>query len=219
MATGKPQTFRIPLVLLAAANLAALGILLWPGKQAMSLPVGGTAAIDPAVSLLGYMGALYWIGGGIEEPTRKALSGGAMLGFAAGLLLAAQVVLGVRQGGEAGFLRPILVAGAVILWGVAGLRASRQAGSSGTGALAGLWSAMTSGLIACMAVLTELHLAGPAQNSADTWKQYQGLAIGNAATQGLVDALNMATAYLLVGPLAGAAAGLLFGYFGQRRKG
>jgi hypothetical protein len=87
MATGEPQTFRIPLVLLAATNLALLGAVLWPWQEALNLPVGGTTAFDPAISLLAYMGIIFWIGSGIEETTQKALSSGAIMGLAAAWFL------------------------------------------------------------------------------------------------------------------------------------
>jgi hypothetical protein len=103
MSSSAPQTFRVSLFLLTAANLAALGVLLWPWQGAMNLPLNGTTAIDPAV-----------------------------------------------------LTRP--------------------------------------------------------------WKQCQGLAIGNSAAQGLVHALNSATALLLLGSLAGAAVGLIFAYFRQSSK-
>ena len=219
MAASEPQTLRTPLVLLAAVNLAVLGVLLWPWQEALNLPVGGTTAIDPAVSLLAYMGILFWIGSSNSESTRKALSSGAMLGLAAGLLLAVGVIVDVRMAAPPGYLQPALLGLAVILWGIAGLRGSQAAGNAGIGALAGMWSAMVSGLMACAAILAELYLAGPTANSPDLWKQYQGLAIGNAATQGLVHSLDSATAFLLLGPLAGAIVGFVFAFFCQSKKG
>ena len=218
MAKGSPQTFTLPLVLLAAANLAFLGWLLWPWSEALNLPVGGTTAFDPAISLVAYMGLVYWISSGIKQTTEKALSTGAMIGLIAGMILVVRVLLGVRTDPGPGYLQPGLLGGAVILWGVAGLRGSWAAGNAGMGALSGLWSAMVSGLMACTAVLAELYLAGPSPSSPDPWKQYQGLAIGNSVTQGLVHSLNTATGFLLLGPLAGAVVGLIFAFFGQNQK-
>jgi hypothetical protein len=217
MATGAP-TFRIPLVLLAAVNLAALGMLLWPWQEALNLPGNGTTAFDPAITLIVYMGLILWICSGIKEPTQKALSAGAMMGIAAGMVLVVRVLLSVRTSAQPGFVQPGLLAAAVILWGIGGLRGSRAAGNAGMGALSGLWGAMVSSLMACAAVLAELYLAGPTQDSPDPWKQYQGLAIGNTATQGLVHSLNTATGFLLIGPLAGAVVGLIFAFFGQTQK-
>jgi len=218
MASGSPQTLKLPMILLAVANLVFLGWLLWPWSEAMNLPVGGTTALDPAISLVAYMGLVYWISSGIKEPTAKALSAGAMIGLIAGLTLMVREVLGVRTDPGPAYIQPGLLGVAVILWGVAGLRGSRVAGNAGLGALSGLWSAMVSGLMACAAVLAELYLAGASPNSPDPWKQYQGLAIGNSITQGLVHSLDTATGFLLLGPLAGAAAGLLFAFFGQNQK-
>jgi hypothetical protein len=206
------------LVLLAAVNLTVLGFLLWPWQEALNLPVGGTTAIDPAVSLFAYMGILFWIGSGIKEPTQKALAAGAILGVAAGLVLVIGIVLGVRLAVQPGYLQPALLGLAVILWGVAGLRGSQAGGNAGIGALSGMWSAMVSGLMACAAILAEIYLAGGTPDSPDPWKQYQGLAIGNSATQGLVHSLNSATAFLLLGPLVGAIAGIVFAFFGQSQK-
>jgi uncharacterized membrane protein len=218
MATGAPQTFRLPLILLAAVNLAALGLLLWPWQEALILPVGGSSAIDPAVTLLAYMGLLYWISSGIHETTRKALSAGAEIGLTAGLVLVLRVLLAARPGVLPIYVQPGLMGVAVILCGVAGLRGSKVGGSIGMGALSGLWCAMAGSLMAAAAILMELYFAGPIQPSTDSWKQYQGLAIGNTATQGLVHSLNSATAFLLLGPLAGSAIGLIFAFFAQNQQ-
>lgn len=219
MATAEPQTFRIPLILLAAANLAVLGVLLWPWQEALNLPVGGTAAFDPAISLFAYIGIIFWIGSGVKETTRKALSAGAIMGLAAGLVLVVRALLEIRVRAQPSYLQPGLLGLAVIFWGIAGLRGSQAAGNAGIGALSGMWSAMVSGLMACAAILAELYLAAsPTQDSGDPWKQYQGLAIGNTATQALVHALNSATAFLLLGPLVGAIVGVVFAFFGQSRK-
>jgi hypothetical protein len=219
MAASEPQTFRIPLVLLAAVNLAVLGVLLWPWQEALNLPVGGTTAIDPAVSLLAYIGIIFWIGGSNNKSTRKALFSGAILGLAAGLVVAVRVIVDVRVGAQSGYLQFALLGLAAILWGIAGLRGSQAAGNAGIGALSGMWSAMVSGLMACAAILAEFYLGGPTANSPDLWKQYQGLAIGNLATQGLVHALDSSTAFLLLGPLVGAVVGFVFAFFGQGRNG
>jgi hypothetical protein len=77
---------------------------------------------------------------------------------------------------------------------------------------------MVSCLMACAAVLAEMYFSGPPPASPDPWKQYEGLAIGNPATQALVHSLNTATGFLLIGPLVGSVAGLLFAFFGQTKK-
>jgi len=57
MAAGAPPTLRTPMILLAAASLVVLGAQLWPWQEAVNLPGDGTVALDPAISLLAYMGA------------------------------------------------------------------------------------------------------------------------------------------------------------------
>jgi hypothetical protein len=217
MATGAPSTLRTPMIVLAAASLVFLGTQLWPWQQVLDLPGNGTVAFDPAISLVAYIGLMLWISSGIEEPTQRALSTGAKVGLIAGAALVTYVLLGPRAGARPTYVQAGLLGAAVILWGVAGLRGSRAAGNAGMGALSGLWGAMMSSLMASAAVLAELY-TGQAQDSPDPWKQYQGLAIGNTAIQGLVHSLNSATGFLLMGPLAGAAVGVTFAYFGQRQK-
>jgi len=117
MAAGAPPTLRIPMILLAAASLAVLGVQLWPWQEVTSLPGDGTVAFDPAICLLAYIGLIVWISSGIKEPTQKALSAGAMMGLLAGLVLVANVLLGVREAVQSGFLQPALLGVAVILLG------------------------------------------------------------------------------------------------------
>jgi hypothetical protein len=206
------------MVLLAAFDLAILGIHLWPWQEIVNLPGNGTVAFDPIICLAVLVGLIPWISSGIKEPTAKALAAGAMTGVVAGVVLVANVVLESHGSGQSGFLRPALLGIAAILWGVAGLRGSRAAGNAGMGALAGMWGAIVSSLMACAAVLGQFYLTAPGSNSPDPWKEYQGLAIGNTAMQELVHTLNTATGFLLIGPLAGAAVGLIFAFFGQGQK-
>jgi hypothetical protein len=78
---------------------------------------------------------------------------------------------------------------------------------------------MVSGLMACTAVLAQWYFAAAAvPETTDPWRQYEGLAIGNPATQALVNSLTSATWFLLVVPLAGTALGLLFAFFGQTEE-
>jgi hypothetical protein len=218
MAGSAPPTLRFLMILLAAASLGILGVHLWPWREVFNLPGDGTVAFDPAITLVLYIGLIYWIASGIKPETQQALSAGATIGLAAGAVLIARVYFGIHEGPEPGYAQPALLGIAIILWGIAGLRGSRAAGNAGMGALSGLWCAMMSALLASLVIIGELFLARSSPNSPDPWKDFQGLAIGNAATQGLVHSLNLATGFLLIGPLAGAAVGLIFAFFGQTEK-
>lgn len=221
MGSGAPFTFRIPLILLAIANLAVLGMRLWPWPQVLMLPLNGATGIDPAVCLLTYIFMLFWIAGIEQRPTQRALGIGAMLGLLAGLLLAANVVLATKPPAPdpsmLEHLPTALLLTAAFLWGIAGTLGARG-GAPTLGMLAGLWSAMTSALIAVSAVLAEMYLAGPPVESPDPWKQYEGLALGNPVMQSLIHSLNTTTAYLLICPLVGVVVGLVFGTFGKANK-
>jgi hypothetical protein len=210
------------LILLAVANLTVLGLRLWPWQEMLNLPGNGTTAIDPVVCLLGYIALIFWISSNLNESIQKALAAGTTLGLLAGIFLVAQVVLQARPAAADAFhpvqVRIGLLIAAGLIWGIAGLRGSRVTGNAGIGLLSGAWSAMASCLMACAAVFAEMYLAGPPPESQDLWKQYEGLAIGNPAAQALVQSLNSATWFLLLGPLAGAGLGLIFAYFGHAQK-
>jgi hypothetical protein len=101
---------------------------------------------------------------------------------------------------------------------MAGWQGAQVTGNNFLGMLTGTWSAMVSCLMASTTVLAEMYLSGPPPVSQDPWKQYEGLAIGDPATQALVHSLNSTTSFLIIGPLAGAAIGYLVSSFGPSRK-
>jgi len=208
--------------LLAAANLILLGMRLWPWQEVLNLPANGTPAIDPAVCLVGYMALFFFIANTRNESTRKALSTAAVFGLLAGAILVLQILLKTQFVADTfhpRMLRVGLLLAAGVVWGIAGLRGSKQGGSAGIGMLSGLWCAMVSALMASSTILLQLYLATSlVPESSDPWKQYEGLAIGNAATQALVTSLNSATWFLLMGPIAGTALALLFSVFGQGKE-
>ena len=216
MAAGAPQTVGIPLLLLTAVNLAILGVILWPWQQALSLPVGGTSAIDPAVTLLAYLGLIYWMASGIQDDSRRALFDGAVFGAFGGIALIVRVLLDWRAAAAA-YLQPGLLGVAVILWGIANMRGSRGSGNAGMGAMSGVWSAITSGLMGSAAGSPSLsrrphyHLGRPME-------AVSGPGHRKLREQGMVHSLNMATGFLLVGPLVGTIVGLIFAYFQRRPK-
>ncbi len=218
MGADAQPILRVPLILLAVANLAILGLRLWPWPDVLNLPGNGATGIDPAVTLLGYIGLVFWIANSRREPARKALTAAMMLGLGAGLLLVAQVLLGFQPAFQVGYLRPGLLCAAAILWGIAGLRGAQAAANPATGLLCGAWSAMASCLMACTAVLAVNYFAGTTTFTTDPWKQYEGLAIGDPVTQALVHSLNTVMGFLLIGPLAGSTLGLLFAWLGLRKK-
>ena len=220
MSSGAQPILRIPLTLLALADLALLGKLLWPWSEVPSLPLNGATGIDPAVILVCYIALILWIVGRFQNSIRKALQSASLLGLLAGLLLAAEIFFKshVEDPAQVETLTGMLFAGAVLLWGIAGLRGAQVTGNRSLGMISGIWSAMVSGLITAAAILGQALYDGPPPPSQDPWRQYEGLAVGNQATQALVSTLNSTTFYLLVGPLAGAAIGLFFSFFAKGKK-
>ena len=217
MGKGTPFTFRIPLVLLAVANLAILAMRLRPWPEIATLPGNGNTGYDPVICVLAYIGLLSLVGGIRAKGIQKALSEGLKMGLLAGVLLIVLVLIdnhpGVRLYAE---VQLGLLGVAIILWGIAGMRGAGHSGNATIGIVSGAWSSMTACLMACTVVLAKIDLKNPQLVTTDPWKQYQGLAIGNQSIQSLVHALNMATAFLLIGPLVGIFVGLVFAMAAQR---
>jgi hypothetical protein len=215
MGTRSPLILRIPLILLCAANLAILSQRLKPWYDVLNLPVNGTTGIDPIVVLLAYIGLFSGLRGSRNLAYLRGLPTATLVARPAGALLIAQVLLGVRTPGPPNLAQIGLLVAAGFLTGVAGLLGSRITGNPGNGIAFGVWCAMVSCLMACTAVLLEINVAAPRALTPDPWKQYQGLAIGNQATQVLVHSLLTATGFILIGPLIGGAVGLVFALIGQ----
>jgi hypothetical protein len=222
MGNKVPPTLRFFLILLAIADLALLGMRLWPWQDVTTLPLNGATGIDPGVALVGYIAFFFWISGSRTPAIRGALFSAAWMGLLAGLILVAQVLFKAQpaaaEAPNAAYVRVGLLLVAALVWGIAGYRGSKMTSDATVGMLCGLWCAMTSSLMACGTLLAQMFLNAPVPNPNDPWKQYEGLAVGNAATQALVLGLNSATWFLLVCPLAGGALGLIFGLFGQGEK-
>lgn len=216
MAAGKFRWIRIPLALLAIGDLVLLASRLQPWSEIGSLPGQGTTGYDPAISLVAYLFLVLWIGGIRNSKVQSSLAVSVLLAIPAGVLAIAAVCLPDFHLQNELSIQIGLLAVAAILWGVAGMRGAKLAGSPNVGIVAGLWSAMVSALMASAVILARINLANPAPASSDPWKQYQGLAIGNQAMQVLVDSLNTTTGFLLIAPLVGGALGLVFAMAAQK---
>jgi hypothetical protein len=201
---------RIPLILLAAGDLALLALRLRPWPEIVNLPGQGTTGYDPAICLMTYLLLLFWIGGSRDEKIQKSLWIGLGLAIPAGILAIAYVYLSDQQTQQGFYTQIGLLAGASVFWGVAGMRGSKIAKSPNVGIAVGAWSAMISALMAVAAAVARIDLNNPLPQSPDPWKQYQGLAIGSQAIQSMVHQLNLATGFLLIAPLVGGALGLIF---------
>lgn len=220
METSRRTILRTPIILLALANLIVLGVRLWPLQNFLGL---GTTSMDPAITLVAYVGLGLWIGTARDNDTRKELFSAALLGMVAGLFMMAQVVLAVRQAADDPSAGPdrvqigLLVCAALTL-GIVGLRSAKAGFPTGFSTVCAIWASMVACLMAVAAVLAETYL-GPGQGEAsDPWKDYQGLAIGSPAMQSLVHSLDTIAAFLLIGPIVGGIAGAVFASFGKPKK-
>jgi hypothetical protein len=210
MASGTMSFLRIPIVLLAAGDLALLAVRLRPWPEIVNLPVQGTSGFDPAICLAVYIVLLFWMGGSRDDKVQRALGSGVALAIPAGLLCVGFVYLSEQHSQQMLYMQIGVLVAASICWGLAGMRGAKLANSPNVGIATGVWSAMISALMAGAVILARIDLNNPPAQSTDPWKQYQGLAIGNQAIQSLVHSLNMTTGFLLISPLVGGAIGLIF---------
>jgi len=222
MSSGAQPSLRFPLILLAIANLALLAMRLSPWQEVFNLPGNGATGIDPGVCLIGYILLIFIFGAKKQDEMSVAMGAGTLLGLLGGAVMVGEIVLKAQAAQQdtalPAFMTKGLLVTACLLWGAAGWNGARVTGNSGLGMISGAWSAMVSSLMAATAVLAEMYSTAASPTSQDPWKQYEGLALGNSATQALVHSLNSVTFFLLVGPLAGAAAGLVFAFFAPAKK-
>jgi len=220
MEMSRPSILRTPIILLALCNLTVLAIRLWPWQNAMSLPGSGTSGLDPAIALAAYVGLGFWIGTAKEDDSRKSLFSAALLGVVAGLFLVAQVVIAARTAvadpvATVDRLQIGLLACAALVFGIVGLRTAKAGFPAGFSTVCAIWAAMVACLMGVTAVLAETYFGPGLGDSSDSWKDYQGLAIGTPAMQSLVHSLDTIAGFLLIGPLLGAIVGALFASFGK----
>ena len=223
MEKSRQPTLGTPIILLGLANLVMLGMRLWPWGNVMSLPGNGTTGIDPAVTLAAYIGLAYWIGTAREDGSRKALFSAAWLGMVSGVLVVVAVVMAARvsaadPGAGPDRIQIGLLVCALVVIGIAGLRTAKAGSTKGFSTVCALWASMVACLMGTAGVLAETYLAAGAGESSDPWKDYQGLAIGTPAMQALVHSLDMISGFLLIGPLLGCFAGVVFASLGKPKR-
>jgi hypothetical protein len=218
MSASAQTKIRFPLLALVLADLALLAVRLQPWPEVFNLPGKGSTAIDPAVLLGTYLLLVLWLTGRAGSNMVSAQATVTALGVLDGALVAMESwVSGLPGGAQFGSVQIILLTAATLVCGIAAFRAAQTAGSAASGLMAGIWCSMVSGLVACAVVLGQIYISGPPPDTLNAYKQFQELGIGDQATVVLVNALNGATALLLVGPLVGGVVGLLAGFFGRRR--
>lgn len=223
MEASRQPILRTPILILTLANLTMLGARLWPWQNVMGLPGNGTTGIDPAIALAAYLGLAFWINTARDDSSRKSLFSAALLGVVAGLCLVAVVVIATRQSAAVTAAGPdrlqlVLLACAVLFFGIVGLRTAKAGHPAGFSAVCAIWASMTACLMAVAAVLGETYLSSGAAESSDPWKDYQGLAIGTPSMQAFVHSLQLISGFLLIGPIVGCATGAIFAAFGKPKK-
>jgi uncharacterized membrane protein YeiB len=190
----------------------------------MSLPGNGTTGFDPVLSLVAYAGLGLWIGNMRTPASRKALFSAGMMGILAGAFLVGLVLMTFRQAAEEtsaaapGKVQIALLVCATLILGAAGWRTARAGNTLGFSVVCTIWATMIACLMAVTVILAQVYFRSAPSESADPWKQYQGLAIGTPAMQDLVQSLDAVTGLLLLGPIVGCIAGTIFASLGNPKK-
>jgi len=203
---------------LAAGDLVLLGNQLWPWHEIVFLPSSENPAFDLALILPSYAGLIWWITGNHRGRFNRALAEGIFLGPLSGLLLMAQIVLQAQAGGGLDGKSYGLWAGAGVLWAIAGGRGARAAGHGGMGLFAGGWSAVTGCLMAATFLLVRMIPAAGSIGSSEALRQADAQTMGDPATVQMLQSLQPVEGVLLLGLLAGAVLGLVFGMLAKPRQ-
>lgn len=146
---GAPQ-LRIVALAFIALDLALIGGDLLLYQPLLAQPSALTYVLEPVIVLLVYAALIVWITRPADLLWRIALREGTIIGLIGGVLFvinhAAETFLDLPT--SIGFFAsaPFFL-GTFALWGVAGYRAARQAGSVALGLVAAIWSAMYAILI------------------------------------------------------------------------
>jgi hypothetical protein len=218
MSEGAQNSTRVPLLLLIAADLVLLALRLGPMQQIFTLPGKGNIGIDPALCLLACGGVVLWLTGANGSRLVYAQRAVTWLGVAGGAILGGRFwMAGLQSGPQTREEQSALLVVLCIVWGFAGVRATREAGTKGASLMAGVWSGLVSALIAATAVLGQFFVTGPPPETQDSYKQFQEMGIGDPATVVLVHALSAVPILLLLGPLASAAMAIVFSQFAGKR--
>jgi hypothetical protein len=145
-----------------------------------------------------------------------------MMGILAGVFLVGLVLVASRQAAEETAAPDKLQIGlavvATLILGAAGWRTAKAGNTMGFSVVCTIWATMVSVLMAVTVILAQVYFRSAPAESADPWKQYQGLAIGTPAMQDLVYSLDAVTGFLLLGPIVGCIAGTIFASFGNPKK-
>lgn len=179
---------------LALGDLGLLATRLYPWPVALPMPELGAAALD-VLALLLVAFVFVFIAGFVRRQRWQVEASD--LGLPAGLLAIGTVLLGERPP-TAGlfFSRFCILLFASLFWGWAGVRAEALTGSPQKAIVAGLWSGMTSALLAVAVLLLR------AESFSVEFLP------GDAAFDVLLRTLYRARVFLLLSPLSGGMMGL-----------
>ena len=225
--TGPMKSGGTVVVAVVAGVLVLLGVRVWLSPQVLSAPHGGSTGLSSVVglTLLLVVYALVALGllrarRGDRAPhrtvaLRQATLLGALLG--GGVLAAVAVdTLGSFESPLSLVVWGLVVVAAPVVWGAAGLQATRAGGSWRLGVVAALWSGMVSALVGTAGEVASTLLALPrlvrhelSNPDYVAWHQpdVQSYAIASALAIGVLG--------LILAPLVAGIVGTIASRFGK----
>ncbi|HZW32049.1 MAG TPA: hypothetical protein VFF52_15160 [Isosphaeraceae bacterium] len=205
------SALRTALVLVIASNLVMIGIRVLLDPQLLGMPGGLQSALEPAALLILAAYVVRWATGGDRRVAQAIVRAGTAVGLVGGMVEVVHITLENygRLGARAesvttgGFL-----VGLLLLWGIAGYRATRETAAVGAGLLAGSWSALVGMLMATTYGFSQLFWDLPRLEQRNVgspdflrsgWTDLHSFTIADVFEAGFK--------VLLLGPIAGAVLG------------
>jgi hypothetical protein len=208
---GSMPALRTTLLLVIAVNLVMVGIRVFLDPQLLGMPGGLQSALEPAAMLTLDALIVTWATSGISPLTQAMVREGTAVGLFSGTLEVVHITLEnyghfnarLESVSTGGFLLGLL-----LLWSIAGYRATRSTADIGAGLLAGSWSAIVGMLMAMTYGFSQLFWGLPRLEQRNVGSP-DLLRSGwtDLHTFTIADVFEAGFKILLIGPVAGAVLG------------
>jgi hypothetical protein len=208
---GSMSALRTALLLLIASGLVMVGIRVVLDPQLLGMPGGPRSAFEPAALLIVDALVVTWAAREESRVAPAIVREGTAVGLVGGLLEVVHISLESygRLGARAesvttgGFL-----AGLLLLWGIAGYRATRGTAAVGAGPLAGSWGALVGMLMATTFGFSQLFWDLPRLEQRNVGSpDFLRSGWTDLHTFTIADVFESGFKILLIGPVAGAVLG------------
>ncbi len=202
-------TVRLTLLTIIMLNLAMIGGRVFSYRPLLAMPGGLKFVLEPPSLLILYALLVIWATSRPDAGRQRTLQIGTRLGLIAGIVQIVHMLLEnlANFGVANGTVTLSSMALTFLLWGLAGYRASRATTSTGSGVLAGSWSAMLTMLIAVSFGFALLYSSIPPLDYVASWPEFQRSGWKDVHAFSIANTLDSGFSHLLIGPIIGALFG------------